>query len=646
MALDEDKSRIEELKRSLYSRTSPDVRTRRRLHFSDSNSPVESSWGDEPEEVPESALNTSYQDHSMSFLKKILIASVIFCVLAIGIGAYLFFNGSNLISANNIDIKIGGPVSIPGGGLVNFDITMKNNNNVDLQSVDMSVAYPAGTIDPADSVTELKKYTKFIGNLPTGGTASESVQAVMFGEENLQKEIVVSLTYSIKGSTAVFTKSASYQVLINSSPISVTASSFKEITSGQEFDTQINIKSNSDQVLKNVLLSASYPFGFLYISSNVKSISSDNTLWKIGDIAPGSSRMITIRGKLQGENADTRSFRFDVGAQDSSGANRIGTEYMSIQNDISIQKPFISLSISIDNDNALSDFVAEYSRARRVDVSWFNNLPMTVTNAQIIAHLSGSAYDKNLVSPDAGYFRSATDDIIWNQQTVPELASVEAGGSGHVSFSITPRNVPADSEPVVNPKIVIDTSVSGDRSQESQVPETLSSVTSRTIRVSSNVSLTGRIVRTTGPFTNTGPIPPKAEQKTTYTIVWSVDNTSSAVGNAKVSATLPIYVKWLNNVSPSSEDVSFDTNTGVVTWNIGNISTYTTNSSRRREVYFQISFEPGVDLAEQMPTLINQAKLTGVDNYTGINLSDTQDFLTTSFSTDPAYNSTDGYVAR
>jgi hypothetical protein len=646
MSLDEEKSRIEDLKRSLYSRTAPDVRSRRKLRYSDPSPQVESSWKPESDVPVESTLNKYYQDHSMSFLKKLLIGSAVFCLIAVGIGSYLFFNGSNLISANNIEITIDGPVSIPGGDPMEFNVGIKNDNNIDLRSVDMSVTFPAGATDPIDQTQELKKYSKYIGELATGGKTVEKVQAIIFGEENTTKEIVVSLTYSIKGSTAVFTKKKSYEVLLSSSPIALSASSFKEVTSGQEFDLKVEIKSNSEQVLKNIILNASYPSGFVYISSSIKSISTDNNMWKIGDLPAGATRTLTIHGRLQGEDSDSRSFRFFVGAQDSGGGNRIGTQYMSLQKDITIQKPFMSMNVYIDNDSELTDFIGEFNRSHRVDLYWFNNLAVPVQNAVIVAHLSGSAYNKSAVEPNGGYYRSATDDIIWNPQTTPELASIEAGGSGHVSFSIMPKDMSTDAAPVVNPKLDISVNVSGDRSQESQVPETLTAISSRTIRVSSNISLTGRVVRTVGPFTNTGPIPPRAEKKTTYTVIWSVDNTSSSVGNAKVVATLPAYTKWVGSVSPTGESVFYDQNNGTVTWDIGSLSTYTIGSSRRRELYFQVSFEPGVDLIGQIPTLVGEAELTAIDNYTGVNLSDRQDFLTTSFSTDPTYKGTDGYVGE
>ncbi|MEI6396694.1 MAG: hypothetical protein WCO48_01305 [Candidatus Taylorbacteria bacterium] len=646
----DEKSSIEDLKKSLYSRTAPDVRTHRKLRFHDDDSTVQKSWKTiAEEEVPENfhrPTDKQNGSHSMTFFTKLLIGSVIFCIVAVGVGVYLFFNGANLISANNINITINGPVSIPGGAPVSFDIALTNNNSVDLQSVDMAVNFPDGTTDPADSTQVLKKYTQFIGDLRTGDTSRETVKAIMFGEENIQKQIQVALTYSVKGSSAVFTKTKTYDVLINSSPIIVTASSFKEVTSGQEFDMTVNIKSNSNQTLKNILLTSSYPFGFMFMSSNLRPFSSDNTSWKIGDIPSGGERNIIIHGKLQGEDSDSKSFRFSVGAQDSTNLKNIGTGYMSIQQNIIIQKPFVSLGISIDSDNTTADFIGDFGHRHQVTVSWFNNLAVPVTNAVITAHISGNAYDKNSISPGGGYFQSLTDDIIWNQQTTPELARIDAGGSGHIIFSLIPRDLNNGSNQLVNPTISVSANVSGNRSQETQVPEVLSSIASRNIRVSSNISLSGRVVRSTGPFANIGPIPPQAEHETSYTIIWTVDNTSNSVGSAKVTATLPAYVKWLGNVSPSSETLSFDSNSGTVSWNIGSLSDYSNSSLRRREIAFQISLLPGVDLIGQTPILVNQTTLTALDGFTGSQLQSTQNVLLTSFSTDPTFKIADGIVAQ
>ncbi|MES2314537.1 MAG: hypothetical protein V4524_01185 [Patescibacteria group bacterium] len=643
----EDQNRIEDLKKSLYSRGTPEVRTRRKLRFSDMNTDVKSEWA-EPvkEEVEAPKLNTEYEDHSMSFFTKFLIGSVIFCVIAVGIGLYLFLNGSNLISGNNINVDITGPVSIPGGEPVSFGIKVTNNNNADLQLVDMNVAFPAGATDPKDSTQTLTSLDEYLGDIPTGGATSTKVSAIIFGEENTQKTITATLTYKVKGSTALFTKVASYQVLINSSPISISASSFTSITSGQEFDMTVKLKSNSQDVLKNVVLKSQYPFGYTFISANIPPLS-DNATWKIGDIPPGSERTVVIHGKLQGENSETRVFHFTAGARSSSNAAVIGTQYGTVTQNMTIEKSFVSLNIGMDNDSSNNDFVGHFNAPVRITLTWFNNLSVAVNNATIVANISGGAYDKTRVQPDLGYFDSAHNQIIWNQQTNPELASIPAGEKGSISFSVTPTNPGASSgAQLINPSITISANVSADRTQESGVSGSLSAAASRIVKVASSIALSGRMVRSTGPFTNSGPVPPKAEQKTTYTVMWSIGNTTSSVSGAQVTATLPPYVTWLGNISPTSEDITYDQNTGTITWNIGQVSAYSANSAKRREVAFQIGFTPSITQVSTAPTLINQATLTATDDFTQAQLTSQQDYLTTSFSTDSAFKGGDETVIQ
>jgi hypothetical protein len=118
------------------------------------------------------------------------------------------------------------------------------------------------------------------------------------------------------------------------------------------------------------------------------------------------------------------------------------------------------------------------------------------------------------------------------------------------------------------------------------------------------------------------------------------------VDNAQVTATLPPYVTWLGAVSPSTEDVTYDQNSGTVTWNTGTVSAYSSDSSSRREVAFQISFNPSINQISTVPILINPAILSATDDFTGAPLQSTQDYLTTSYSTDPAYKGGDETVVK
>ncbi|MDE2038230.1 MAG: hypothetical protein KGI69_03360 [Patescibacteria group bacterium] len=645
MPLSADDNRIEDLKRSMYSRTAPDVRTRRKLRFTAPTDDVKRDWEHPPEEGDAPAEpERLYEDHSMSFFTKLLIGSAIFCLAAVGIGAYLFFNGANLISANNINIAISGPVSIPGGSPVTLAITVTNKNSVELELADLEVDFPAGATDPADTTKSLQTYQKLLGTIAPGASVTEKVSAIIFGQENLQKVIAAKVTYGIKGSSSVFTKEQTYDVLINSSPVTLSVSSFNQITSGQPFDITVDVKSNSQDTLKNVLLKATYPFGYSFSSASLPPLS-DNATWAIGDMPPGSDRTVVIHGALAGSDSDLRAFHFTVGARSSSDPLVVATPYMDAEQDITIEKPFVSFATTINNNSVSGPYSATFGKPLLVSMHWTNNLPEALTNAAITVHLSGSAYDPSQVSAGSAYFRSSTNDIIWNQQNDSDLASVPAGASGDIAFSITPADTGSALHQIVDPEVDMAASVSADRTSESGVPQQTAPVTS-VVKISSNVTLSGRIERSQGPFANAGPVPPVADQKTTYTVVWTVDNTSSAVGSAVVTATLPPYVSWLDAVSPSTENVTYDKNSGTVTWDLGTIDTYTLSSSQRRQASFQVAFLPSVDQVGTEPTLVNQAVLTAVDNWTGATLQSSQGFLTTSFSTDPAFVQGDQIVTK
>jgi len=103
----------------------------------------------------------------------------------------------------------------------------------------------------------------------------------------------------------------------------------------------------------------------------------------------------------------------------------------------------------------------------------------------------------------------------------------------------------------------------------------------------------------------------------------------------------------MGNVFPENENITYDQNTGIITWNAGSISPYSTNTAlQRREVDFQISFLPSITQINSSPTLVNEANLTAVDNFTGTNLTAQREYLTASFSTDPGYRGGDETVIQ
>jgi len=642
----DDKSKIEELNKSLYSRNTPDIRTKRRLRFQDGVTDVKTDW----EHIPEpgdkpSSLDEEYKDSSMSFLTKILIASIIFFILALGIGAYLVVKGGNVVSANNVDININGPVSIAAGEPATFDIQVVNKNNITLQTVDLSIDYPAGTTDVADSTKELTKSRELIPDIVSGGVGQKSIRVILYGQENTRKQIKIGIEYRVAGSNAVFIKEKVFDVLISSSPLTLTTSAFKEVNSDQEFDLTVNIVSNSKEVIKDLVLKAVYPFGFTYISSDIKP-SSDNTLWRIGDIPPGSKRTIKIRGKLDAQNDEVRVFRFAVGSAKKGNESILGTEYVTSSQEIAISKPFMSIGLSVNGDSSTKQFSGQFNSPVKVDIGYFNNLQTPVIDGEIRVKLSGSAFDKVQVAPQEGLYQSINNEIVWNSINTRALNTIEAGGNGSVSFTVTPRDLSSSINPISNPDLKFSVSVKGKRNSEANVPESIATTAEAQVRIASNISIGGQILRSSSPIQNTGPIPPKVEQTTTYTVLWTVDNTVNTLNNVIVQSSLPSNIKWVGKISPENEDIGYDPVTGTVQWNVGSMQTFTAGTNKRRQVAFQISLTPAVNQVGSIQTLVNASTLTGVDDFTGQTLKSNLGVLTTRFSTDPSFKEGDEKISQ
>src|SRR3989338_341686 len=129
------------------------------------------------------------------------------------------------------------------------------------------------------------------------------------------------------------------------------------------------------------------------------------------------------------------------------------------------------------------------------------------------------------------------------------------------------------------------------------------------------LGLSTRLLYSSGPFTNSGPLPPKVNSETSYTAVWSLTNTSSDLTNVRVYATLPSYVKWQGIIKPIDEKLSYNPINGQIYWDVGELKAGTGFAGSPKEVNFQISFTPGINQAGTMPSLIGQTIASGDDAF-------------------------------
>jgi hypothetical protein len=637
---DFDKSRLERLKRSLYSRDASAVPKEKRSAISETEVyDVKNSWGAPPSfDLPPNAMTKK----NNSFFNKFLLASVVFFVAALGLAAFIFYGGFNSISSDNVDIKIVGPSSISSGQELDLSLVTVNGNRTGLENVNLFIDYPDGTQAAGGSGAALSHDQTNLGAIAAGGSKNYDISALLFGQKDQVETITLRLEYSVAGSNAVFSKTKTYDVSISSSPLLLDVSSPTEINSGQDVTLSIDVTSNSGATVSNAMVKIAYPYGFTYESSNMTPVSvSGNTIWMLGDLKNGDKKTLTVTGTLVGQNDEDRTFNVSVGEAGDPSATDFDTALATEQASVSISKSFFGLSVAT-SDNA--DNVETLGRDAPIIINWQNALPDQIINASVTAKLSGNVFDRTKVVPgNGGFYQSLSDSILWDKTTTDSLADISPDQSGALSFSVGSISAPAQTSGITNPHIDVAVEMIGNRTgSETGI---VTSDQSMTVKFASDMELSAESYFSAGPFQNDGPIPPRADEETTYTVTWTISNTSNDLSNTAVSATLPLGVEWKGQISPSGEHVAYDDSQRTVLWTVGNVSAGTGFTFSPRSVSFQVGLTPSVTQAGQRLDLVQNILAVGTDTYTQTQLRATADNVTTHFS-DPNFQINDDTVVK
>ena len=570
-------------------------------------------------------------------LVKLFFLSVFFFCIAAGIAAYRIFIAPILISPQNIEIAVQGPVSASGGEEVLFQVLVQNRNEVSLTATDLEITFPEGTRSP-DTKEPLTRLTESLGPIRPNDSALESVKAILFGPENTEVTIGINLEYRIEGSSGTFSKKKEYKLVLVNAPVGLSISVPPEVGSGQDFELEIKAVSNSQAVLNDILVTVLYPYDFIFKGAD-PAPSYGNNIWKLGDLLPSKERTIQVRGVIDAQDEERMSFAITTGTADLKDNRKIGAVYNSINELISVKRPFIGATFIL-NDNIGSPFVAVPSGEKiSGEIRWVNNLTTRVLDAEIAVRIDGPLLNKQSVEAVNGFYRSLDSTIVWNQSTDRTLALIEPGQSGAVTFSLSPFSLygPHGTQ-FKKPTLTFSATIKGTRVSEGFSGTAVETNVSRQARVNTALQLATQVFHRDGPIMNTGPLPPRVDKETTYTVTWSLMNSSNTVTAGVVRARTPTYVRWLGVVSPSGESVTYNDVNGEITWVPGDIPAGVGFSSGKKEVSFQLGLTPSVSQLGTTPAIISRALAEGTDSFTQKLLQVTREALATDMLSDQSFD--------
>ncbi len=620
----EEKSEVESLKDALYSRkraAQPMQDVRAPLTREDEHVPL--GWEGTTPTLRKPVLAETSSKSGMSLATKFLIGSGVFFVLAVGGAALFFLSGNNYISSQNIDLQIIAPALVDGGSPANLTFLLTNRNSAELQLADLVVDYPDGTRDPKDPQKALTHERMSIGTIAPGRQIKLTAGAMFYGSEGASETIKATLEYSVQGSNAVFTKEGDTTITVGTSPVSVRVDAPTETIAGQPFAITLTVASNAQEPVEDVMVQAQYPFGY-NVQSATPRAAAGSTVWRLGTMAPGTTQTIQIIGLIDGQDGDARVFRFLAGSTKDPTASKVEVPFLSVPATLTIHRPFITGDIAVDGQTG-DKISAAAGKNLQGAIHWQNNLSEEVRDVQIKLKFSGPVLDRSTISAGSGFYQSSDNTVTWTSSQDPSLAVVAPGGTGTLQFSFA--TLPPGTGGVVyqNPVVDLNLTVSAVRPGQTGVPETVTSAAHKQITLASATTLTAQALHFTGMFSNSGPMPPRADMPTTYTIVWTVKNSSNAVANAGVSTVLPPYVQFIQGQS----GVTYDSGSRAVTWSLGDVSAGVGYTTAARQAAFQVSLNASGSQVGFTPMLTGASALQGTDRFAQTTVSASAEAPTT-----------------
>ena len=585
-----------------------------------------------PEEVMPIADNFSdLEKPKHPYRLKIVLASLGVLVLAVLVSSLYMIFGGNKISGDNISVSISAPFTIAGGEVVPIQLSVTNQNSVAIESATLIINYPSGTKSVEENPRDLYEERFPIDKIDPRQALNIPVEAVLFGEENEEKEIKATVEYRVVNSNATFFKEADPVIIrINSSPLVVRVESVEKISSGQEMDVTLTVQSNSTTAMNDVLVVASFPSSFSPIKSEPDPVSAQN-VWMIDEVLPDKTYVIKIRGLVTGLASESSEMQFKAGNPKTDNPYELGSVLTQARASYTIEEPFIGVKVNINGDSD-GEAVLSVKNDTNVSVVVTNTLNEPVYDMRVEITPRGNMIRENNISVQNGFFDSGSKKISWEISGMSSLEKVLPGETREFDFSIDPDIKQATGAFDVSVKVF------ARRVGEANASEEVIGTTVAKAIYSSIVNLNSEASHKSSPFNDQGPVPPVAGKNTDYTLTLQVSAGVNDLTKAVLTTSLPQYVTWLNKTEGGGK-VEYNPVSKQIIWEAGDVSA---NQSKQLQV--QVSLLPSVTHIGRTLTLLESQDLRAVDRFTNETLQIKGERVDSELSTEQGFSRDNGVV--
>jgi len=513
---------------------------------------------------------------------------IIFLILFLGLISFWYWQ-ENLYSKETLKLEILGPEEIELGQDFEYIVKYKNNGKVRLEKPRLIFEYPKYSIVENNV---LRKEIELEDIYP-GEEKTYHFKVRLLGKEGQSRQAKASLSYRPKNLRARYESATTFTTIIKNVPLTLRFDLPSKIESGKNLTFTLNYFSNINYPLSDLRAIVEYPPDFEFIESTPQSL--ERVEWEIPPLNKAEGGRIEILGKLRGEIGEQRIFKAEFGTWQEGEFILLKETVRGVE----IIKPDLYITQQI---NGNPEYIASPGDLLHYEISFKNIGEEPLADLSLLITLIGDSFDLETLKAPEGDYKLGDNSILWDWKRVAALQFLDIQKEGKVELWVKLREIweisSSEGKEVIKNRIYL-----------SQIKEDFEN------KLSSRLEIIQKGYFEDEVFGNSGSVPPKVGETTTYTIMWQVKNYYNDVKNVKVKARLGRNVKLTGEIFPTDETskFTFDSESREIIWEIGDLKVGSGVLNTPPNVSFQVALTPNASQRGQTPEIISSAQIIGED---------------------------------
>lgn len=538
-------------------------------------------------------------------------------------------------SISNVQVHVLSPSAIVGGQATSFAVSYVNDSAHEIGCTSLRIRLPEDaklltTLTPRvesenfcnveegsahGTVLEEPSGTTLIydvGNLEPHENGLVTFDAAVYAPVGTERSLAVELLYWEESHTTASRSRTVATWTAADAALRMTVTPPSSLIRGRAAPVVYELENASAVALPALTLRLERPSDFVMVGASLPGLRGD---WTLPSLAAGEKTTFTVNGYFTEAPGVSAAPVLILSAYTKDGA--LERKLNEVRQNLDPKATGFVLSQELIGTSGGSALIP--GTPVMVRVNYANNGTEALKDVTITLYTDGRYIE-----------RAEPAELTWSASSTPALAELAPGTSGTLEATLViRRNPPVEQNaPSVfkisaaaafylaeDPKSVIKASTA-----VAEMP-----LTSRL-----GVEASALYYTKDGDQLGVGPLPPKVGQTTKYRVVLQIGNTSGAVEDAILEATLPLDVEWTDKVSVSDgEGIDWLPSSRTIHWRIGDLPAFAGSIGEYVGASFEVALTPAAEDAGTVPVLLTDIRLDGRDVQTGLNLHATASPVTT-----------------